>query len=275
MRPASLLLAASIITACGTVLEAPPADDAGTGSDTGGSSSGGGDASSVDGGDANVTPTVGCASLAPYLFCADFDQASTIETQTAKPGDLPIDVSTPSGDGKLTLVTIAPYSTPNAVNVAGNGQTAPFRGVFGRNAITLTKTHLRLRARIRVNTLPTTGDAFIATLDFENYRVSATLHASGTIGLAQSTPPNGPPAKAETPSANVVQPNKWHQLEINLDFTNPPRQVSAELDAPLRAYAAVPVVPTGPVTVGLGVGYCDVPCGKPSIDFDDVVLTEE
>ena len=126
-----------------------------------------------------------------------------------------------------------------------------------------------------LNTLPTMRDAYIASLDFDNYRVSATLHASGTIGLAQSSPPDGQPSKSETPSANVVQTGKWHQLEINLDFTNPPRQVAAELDAPLRAYAAVPVVPIGPVTVGLGVGYCDVPCGKPSIDFDDVVLTEE
>lgn len=246
------------VAACSSFGDSPssPAD---AGPTDGGSS--GGD------GEAGPSPS-GCTAI----LCSDFD-VSTNPQQPTKPNGKPW-LFNPQGAAKLSIEG-GGLSSPNALRSGGDGTVATFDAQVTVADLVVTKDVIRLSMAVRVRARPILGDAYFATLEFAEIRFIALMHADGTLELAQAAPPSEtPPTKSMKPTPALAVSNSWSQVEIRVDRRG--GQSSAELrlngsGAPVTLEAN----PSGPARVGIGIGYCDAPCGQPSLEFDDVVLREE
>lgn len=271
MRFVSLFVASIVVTACGTVLEAAPVDDAGTdGGSSGASSSSGG--SGGDGG-AESGPKSGCAAQTSFVLCSDFDVSADVQQET-EPGAVKWLVEKDAED-LLTIDSSGGFSGKNALRSGGDGTKAPVRAQVVRDGFAAPKTSATLSFALRLDALPTTGggDIFFATLGFSNVRFAAVMHADGTLDLAQLAPPTSTsPVKTNMPTPAVTT-KVWSTVAITVNRAT--GKVGVSLNGKGTTVPMIEADLGNSMNVAVGIGYCDVSCGTPSFLFDDVVLVAE
>jgi len=258
------LVTALALAACTTFEDAATTPDGGATSD----------ASTTDATNEGGKPTTGCAAApAGFLLCSDFDEGASV-VQPTKPDAKQWFVQQ-SGTSTLTITSAGAFSGSNVLTAAGDGSTASFQAQATVREIVTTRKILRIAMQMRIGKLPTSGhDAYLATLEFVNARITAVLHPDGTIGLAQTALPGNTVQKKNLGNATAVGPGVWKRLEIYVNRASGKTEAGATLDG-VGPVDTLIDNPTGNAAVSVGIGYCDVPCGSPSVDFDDVVLTEE
>lgn len=225
------------------------------------------DGSAIDGGQ----PTTGCAARTGFLLCSDFDDSMNV-AQPTKPDNKPWNVQLVGTMPSLAVISRGGYSGPNVLLASGDGTGASFTAQALVSGIPVAKNVMHLTMAMRVRSLPASRDAFLSTLELTNLRISAVLHPDGTVGLAQTVLPNGQVTKFDAAGANKAVPDAWTSLELYVDRNK--SEVAARVGT-IGAATKLLAIPTGDATVAVGIGYCDAPCGKPSVEFDDVVLTAE
>lgn len=262
------LVAIAGIAACGAFGDASSSGgDAGTGTST--SSSGGNGDGGASGPDAS--PPTFCNGLPGARLCSSFDDSMNAQ-QTVTPDGKPwLTREDASGHGKLAIGTTPGLSAPNALTSGGNGASLPFQAQVYLGGLAFTQNVLRLTMALRVVKLPTGGDVYFATIDFGNMRFSLVMHADGTVDLAQSVPADATPSKTQLSTAPVGS-SAWARVELKLDRATDKAYVDLNGTG---GSAPLAVEPMGNAAVAIGIGYCDAPCGSPSLSFDDVVLTDE
>lgn len=263
------LFAALGLSACTTFDDAATAADAATPADGGATS----DASTTDGG---ATSTTGCGAAPPgFLFCSDFDEGTSV-VQLTKPGPKQWSEQK-SGAATLAITSVSAFSGKNVLTASGDGTSQTFQAQAAVTGIVATKPLLRLAMQMRIGVVPspTDGhDVYLATMAFDNALITAVLHPDGSVALAQISLPGNSVQKKSVGNGTGVAPGAWRRLEIYVNRAAGRTEASATLDG-VGPTDTLVANPTGNVGVSVGIGYCDAPCGKPSIDFDDVVLTEE
>jgi hypothetical protein len=275
---------ASAILACGSFESGDvPTDgtsDGGPGTSSGASSGGGADGGAnqgrnggsegSDSGDA-ARPPSGCALISPpFILCSDFDSSTNVE-QSILPEGTTWQIQK-SGSGQIDLAVGDAFSPDHALAVAGIGS-AQFAAQVRVPALVIAKDIIHLKMKLRVRALPTSNDVYIAGLNFSNITFGLVLHANGKLGVAQ-TPKSGTLQKFTPTNASTITLNDWTPVELFVNRDTDASAVAARVGG-IGSTTVLATVPIGKAELTIGLGYCDVDCGKPDLEYDDVVLTED
>jgi hypothetical protein len=267
------------LVAC-SAFQGTDATEPGPGPDGGGSPADAGDAASLDGGtgdgaDADVLPKTFCqASAMPFLLCSDFE-ASTDVAQPTKPAGVPWQPQ--QINGSVAVVAGEGYASSNGLRAGGNGATSLTAQVeVGGLVVMKDVIHLSFKMNIAAPPPPNVGDIFLASLTFDNTRVAVVLRpqlGGPQLLVSQQSPPTSSPSKSP-PNPNMLTPSSWGNVELLIDRSNKTVDVKAG-GLGIGVPVGLLVTPSGNAVLAAGIGYCDPPCGQPTFDFDDVLLTEE
>lgn len=260
-------LGMALLAACGSFGDAGGSSPATSPADAGTSTD-----AAADGAPAIDAASTFCRSQTrPFVLCSSFDESTAIDQAT-----LPDGKKWRYEHGGVATAAVASgvaSSPPNAIAFTSDGTTSPPSALARIDDLALRAdaTLIRLDFALDVAARPTAGDAFIVPLTFPNVELALVLHADGTLGLSQRVGLEAP-SKFTAPDAPPVAVGAFTRISLVVDRAA--SKVAVQV-AGVGGATQLLQAPQGNASLGVGIGYCDVPCGQPAFAIDDVVLRAE